>query len=631
VVQVATPNMSGNARFFFTGNFPKLAPDGLGLPSETDPLNYFGKFGFPSSAGLTFTGTGATVSTAGPYQPIHLVTRSIWVPNNADLHFNFPNAYSTPAGGSGYTDIPFTGIRGFVDPVVSYAGGHLVTDQNLWGRPSAVVTLGVGHTAGTSLTVFGADANCNPANLRTDVGDRTFLLWMKKDLSPGTDPNAYATWAGSMLVGGGAAVDARGGITTAPSFNMTGAGLTDTQAQISWAEQGGQLGARTPALNSNTSITASWNRSQFELLRNIIGAPAQFGLGSRVKMVDPRLDIAQPQFPTGLVFDAPAVNTYDALPQNSLVVYGIKDRGTKTTQNGATYSSLLGEAGLEPGAPVIAQWWNTGNGDVNVSGFPAVMQAYNTTWLPADYTEVVAIEHNFVAKIQHPTTPDANPIDWKLYAQIGVIAPRGHILLADGTNGVRPVVTPVRQLQINDLRLNFADGNPAGNRGTALDIFNGNARNMATGAPAPGAPNYKLFDGNGTGFGDFTINGFSSVQITWQPAVNDLRHPSGYVVEIFKVLFPGFVQGVREIRMGHVGGIGAKQVMQLQPFAYIDLSGPRNPGDGTFPYFIRVRNVWMEGTEGAAGHSFDMGKEPFATRFPMAYADVVSGVFIVRY
>jgi hypothetical protein len=39
----------------------------------------------------------------------------------------------------------------------------------------------------------------------------------------------------------------------------------------------------------------------------------------------------------------------------------------------------------------------------------------------------------------------------------------------------------------------------------------------------------------------------------------------------------------------------------------------------------------MEGTEGAAGHSFDMGKEPFGTRFPMAYADVVSGVFGVQY
>ena len=54
------------------------------------------------------------------------------------------------------------------------------------------------------------------------------------------------------------------------------------------------------------------------------------------------------------------------------------------------------------------------------------------------------------------------------------------------------------------------------------------------------------------------------------------------------------------------------------------------PGTTAF-YAIKVRNVWMEGTEGNAGHSFDMGKEPFATRFPMAYADVLSGTFVVQY
>jgi hypothetical protein len=633
VMQVATPNMSGNARFFFTGNFPAATPNGTGLAgAEQDPANYFGKLGFPiGGAGLTFTGTGVTQSTTGTFQPIHAVTHSIWVPNNADFHQNFPNAYSTPAGGGNNTDIPFTGLRGYVDSsVLSYSNSNTIgTDENIWNRAGSFVHLGIG-TIGNSITQFSLDRNANPANLNTGAGDRVFFLWMKKHTTPTTDVNAYATWGGSMLSAGGV-IDARGGRTTTPAFDMRGAGLTITNAQISFAELNGQLGAANQPLNSNTSI-GNWRRTEFELLRNIVGAPAQFGLGARVKMVDPRVDSTVPNSttPTGTDFDTnTAPNTYDGLTQNSIVVYGIRDRGTKTTQNGASYSSLLGEAGLEPGAPVIAQWWNTGNGtDVASSNFPSVMRNYSTTWLPSEYTEVVHVNHNFVSKVQHPSTPDANPIDWKLYGQIGVIAPKGHSLL---TGDLKPVVTPVRQLYINDLRTNFADGNPAGNPGTVLDIFNGNARNVATGAPAPTAPSYKVFDGNGTGPADWTLNGHSNIQLSWQPAVNDLRHPSGYIVTFYNVFPGGFLQVMREVRVGHTGGIGARQVLNLPSFSFMDANGPFLPGTGTETYLVKVRNVWMEGSEGAGKHSFDMGKAPFARRFPMAYADLISGVFVVSY
>ncbi len=336
----------------------------------------------------------------------------------------------------------------------------------------------------------------------------------------------------------------------------------------------------------------------------------------------------------------PAVNTSTASPRNTCGSCP-RDQGTKTSQNGASYSSLLGEAGLEPGAPVLAQWWNTGNGDVSASGFPGVISAFSNNWLTNEFTEVVHINHNFVGKAVNPLFAfifgAAAPVQ-KHVLQIGLIAPKGHDLLNNGSQGVKPVVTPVRQLAINDLVTNFADGNASGNVGTKLDIFNGNSVNFFTGDPAITAPSYKLANGNATPATDHTLNGFSNVQISWQPAVNDLRHPSGYIITIYAHDFGGilndfnFTTPIREIRVGHLGGIGAKQTLVLPPFAVMDtIDGIIAPGFGPAWYYVKVRNVWMEGSEGAAGHSFDMGKAPFAVRYPMAYADVLSGTFTVAY
>jgi hypothetical protein len=85
--------------------------------------------------------------------------------------------------------------------------------------------------------------------------------------------------------------------------------------------------------------------------------------------------------------------------------------------------------------------------------------------------------------------------------------------------------------------------------------------------------------------------------------------------------------------MGHLGGIGALQTLNLPNMRALGVSSALGaPGAGQVRYYVvKVRNVWMEGTEGAAGHSFDLGKEPWAKRFPMAYADVISGVFGVQY
>jgi hypothetical protein len=421
---------------------------------------------------------------------------------------------------------------------------------------------------------------------------------------------------------------------------MGSTGLTDTQAQISWAKLNQQLGATNQPLTNGTGVNNGWKRSEFELLRNIVGAPAQFGLASRVKLVDPSIVTpATAGLTDGPTFDLPAVNTQDAITQNSFVVYGVRDRGTKTTQNGATYSSKLGEAGgIEPGAPVLAQWWNTGNGDIATGSFPNVIKNYATEWLPSEFTQVVHINHNYVSKVQYPGTTNANGTGIagnyvaKILGQIGVVAPAGHTLLNNGTDGVKPVVTPVRQLAINDFESNHAHGSER--IGLKLDVFNGNAVVPATGAPATGAPDYRLANNNGVA--NWLLNGYSNIQVSFQPAVNDLRHPSGYIVTLYEVGPNGpatSILAMQEYRMGHLGGIGALQTLNLPNFisqARASIFGIPAAGQVRY-YIVKVRNVWMEGTEGAAGHSFDMGKEPWATRFPSAYADTISGVFGVQY
>ncbi|MBL0210278.1 MAG: immunoglobulin domain-containing protein [Holophagaceae bacterium] len=639
VIQVATPNLSGNARFFFSGNYPAAdlvsgVPNPLATREATPGANnYFGKFGLTTVP--SYTAAGVSTSTP-PHQPIAAVTNSLWVPNNSDKAFNFPNAYTMPAGGSGYTDIPFTGIRGWVDrfAVTHLIGGGIVgTDENISNYPGWWSILNVAQVPGLNHSLTGnlLDNNANPALISTGTGaDRTFFVWMKAgNNQTGTNGvlynNAYGAWAGSMLAAGSPSV--KGGVTLAPGFSMTNNGLTDPFTQISFASNNGSLPYPNQSLTSNTGITQGWKRGDFELLRSLVAAPAQFGLGARARLVDPSVGVTVAATMRRGQFETPGSAIFDSIPQNSFVVYAVKDRGTKTTHNGSSYSNLLGEAGLEPGSPVLAQWWNTGNGDITLGNFPLVVQAYANEFIPADFTEVVHINHNFAAEVIYPSsaTPILTDNVYRLYPQIGLIAPKGHTLLSKA-QGVTPVVTPVRQLAINDLKINTATGTTVA--GTMLDLFNGQAQDPATGAPASGSPSYKLADGNATGVGDFRLNGYSNVQITFKPAVSDLRHPSGYVVTLYRVDNSVIVvQG--EWRMGHLGGVGMLQTLNLPAFVNLDHFN-HTPGN-TAAYAIKVRNVWYEGTEGASGHSRDLGKEPWAIRFPMAYADVVSGAFLVAF
>jgi hypothetical protein len=609
VMEVATPNMGGRARFFFTGNY-------VGA-SESDATNYW-KLGYAQSTGLTFSGTGVTVA---PSQPIHTVTNSLWVPAEANGHFNLLNTLTTPAGGSGYTDLPFSGIRGYLDTAVINGmtaipdvQSHVLdytayySGLSVASNPSNLPQTFIGLIGG------GDDQNVNPARINTGANDSAFFLWLKQDA---TILDAYGTYAGSYLNGGALAVLAVGGHTAAPSFNM-GGGLTDTQAQISFSEIGTQLGGVNQAINSGIGMSG-WKVTQFEQLRSLVAAPAQYGNAPRARLVDPTIVTAGSDN-TVATFDLATAPTHDAIVSNSLIVYAIQNRGTDAYGN-----SLLGEAGIEPGAPVLAQWWNNmSHADVvTASGFPAVLQSYTTSFLPAGYQEVVELKHNFIGKLMAPNAPGANV--QKVVLSTGIIAPKGNTLL---TNAI-PVVTPVRQLAINDMKINTATGTTA--IGTKLDIFNGTvdpatANGLNFGAPQGGIPSYKLVDGNGLG-SDNRLHGDSNIQITWQPGVNDLRNPSGYIVTLYFGNGSASFLPMQTVYLGHKGGIGAIQTLNLPSLrSLFPLASA-----GNVPFAVKVRNVWMNGNEGPDSKGFDMAKEPFAMRYPMAWADCLSGVFVVNY
>jgi hypothetical protein len=641
IVQVATPNMSGNGRFFFTGNYQGVNEQAAG--------NWFGKFGF--TAAPTFTSTGATV-TAAPHQPIHAVTNSIWVPNNVNDKYNFPNQFTTPAGGSGYTDIPFSGIKGYIANAANNALRQLwtVNDLNLDARRREEASLKVGRLLASNIDLVngvGNESTANPGLLEpVTASDRTVFLWMKQDPA---NINAYGTWAGSVMVNG-SQYNFAGGTTTAPLFvdMLTGAdlpatGLFDTQAQISFAQYQGQLGAQNQAPTSGVGVV-SWLKSQFHQMRSVMGSPQQWGLTPRVTFAQPGFDVAvAPTIDTDWN-TAAGTDGNSAITQNSMVVYAVRGQYTA--------GSTFGEAGIPASTPILAQWWNHDVKATNYAGapaddilgsaFPGVMNFYSGVQqnnggflLPTEWTEVVHINHNFTGKVEFPGLAAGSELA-KVNLQIGLVAPVGHSLLTD-PSGVRPVVTPVRQLAINDFLIDEAhdSGTHLGTVGTKLDIFNGNAVNAATGAPAATAPSYKLVSNNG--IADHTLSGDSNIQISFQPMVNDLRHPSGYVISIYNVTtVAGYtaaartnIQQIREIRCGHIGGIGALQTINLPSFRVMD---PNATGAQTQrSYVVKVRNVWMEGTEGVANHSFDLGKEPFGVRLPMAYADVLSGTFVVDF
>ncbi len=613
LIQVATPNLSGNARFFVTGNTPGVNPPGF----DKSPLNYFGKYGF-TTAPSTYSGTGA-LRTTHPHQPIHAVTNSLWVPNNSDGRNQLPNAYTTPVGGGQYCDIPWVGIRGYLAPAAAEPLTQIFVDTTFRTDATQAVAsqLAVAiNPANPSLTGFPEDASANPALLDTPTSkDRIMFLWMKQ--ASGGIANAYGAWAGSVVTEG-TSPSVHGGATVLGQPLTMGPFVSNPFAEVLFA---GSDNLATQPISTGTGMKA-WRRAAFEGLADLMGAPSAPNRPARVRVADPSSDsAASGPGTTAAQFDSGAA-TYDGIPSNTLVVYALKDR-SKTSESG-----VLGEAGIEPGSPILAQWWNTGHTDINETDFPGVIRGWSDTWLPPEFTEVIHLSHSFVGKVQFP---DQGPSDLvaKVLLEAGAVLPKGHALLTDPA-GRGPVITPVRQIQVADLKSNTASGNLA--FGTRLDLFLGSAMEMVHGGPTGGAPSFKLEDGNGTGT-DHRLSAFSTFMISFQPSAADPRPPSGYVVSLYRVTALGTsvprtsLALLREVHMGHQGSAGAVQRLFLPSFSSM---GQTIPGDSR-AFVIKVRALWQEGDEGATGTSRDLGKAPFEKRFPMAYADALSGVFVVAY
>jgi len=241
---------------------------------------------------------------------------------------------------------------------------------------------------------------------------------------------------------------------------------------------------------------------------------------------------------------------------------------------------------------------------------------------------VVHLNHAFVGRVQYPGQ-GASDLVAKVLLEAGAVLPKGHALLTDAA-GFGPVVTPVRQIQVADLKVNSATGTLA--LGTRLDLFLGSATELPLGGPTGGAAAFKLEDGNATG-ADHRLNASSTWTVTFQPSATDLRSPSGYLVSLYRVTTTGAAPAVtgltliREVRLGHQGGAGAVQRLFLPSFASL---AQALPGESR-AFVLKVRTLWMEGDEGPAGNTLDLAQAPFSTRFPLAYADALSGVFVVAY
>ena len=611
VIQVATPNLSGNARFFVTGNTPGVTPQG----APHGAANYFGKYGFtvPPAA---YDGRGAA-RTLAPHQPIHAVTGSLWISNNADGCAALPNAYTTPVGGGTFCDIAFSGIRGYLNPeaAAGLSGLYSATEARLEGTRDASAGLAVGvHPDNPSPTGRPEEAHANPALLDGPThGDRVMFVWMKQD--QGGSPNAYGAWGGAVLTQGSGRVVTGGGTTIVEPLVM-GQFKTNPAITMLFA---GQDGLANQALDGRTGI-AIWRRAAFEALVDRMGAPATAGNPARVRVADPSSDATEAAPLTAARFATGP--TRDGIPANSLVVYGLRNRA----QGGAV--GVLGEAGLEPGSPVLAQWWNTGTGDLPESAFPGVIRAWASGWLPAEFTPVVHVEHAFVGAVQYPGHGPADAIA-RVHLRAGLAAPCGHALLAR-PQGLVPVVGPVVGLNLADLQANTASGTLT--YGTRLDLHLGTAGNLENGGPTAGLPPFKTADGNHTG-ADHRLSADSTLVLGFSSAAGDLRLPSGYVVSLYRLEEVGGAPArtrlhlVREFRLGHSGEAGTAQQLFLPSLRWISPALPQS----NQAFVLKVRTVWYEDELDPEGRPLDLGKAPFVQRVPTAYADALSGVFVAAY
>lgn len=624
VLQIAVPNMNSNARWFFTGDGnPQGIPVNDPLFAQVQTWGRTGISGFANFAINGFTPAAADsvniLGTAANNQatssgfiaaettPFHVVTDSAWSPNESLGTLNVPNR-TTFSAGVNYTEQSFTGTRGYINNTIA----GFVTDPGL--------QLGETFMANNA---GGGDQFSTLGNIKLGQGDKVWFTWMKQDL---TKKNAWGTWAASLMEPG-STYQVSGGNTKVPTFDMSVGVMNDTQAQIAFS-QGTLPGVNNPTnfgvgtpYNSTFSI---WQRSQWAGLANGVSRP------SSARLVNPAFNhsiVGQTLDRTVAEFFDPTVpsNSRDGGIRDSAVIYGVRVRpGTEP-----------GEAGIEPGSPVLAQWWNLQEGtdaalngatvatgvaamtDVGTSNFPTVFRGFYNPMVEsanaANWITVMEFKVNFLAGVRYPSASAvATDTLYKVPATVSNVFQMG-AALTDPTctnpgNVVdmgRPVVSPVRFLAINDYVPNYTGSS---RMNVKLDLVNSFPTDPVTGVGS------WILAGS-----DYRIYNRSNATLTWQSSVNNQVLPSGYIVELYRLT--GDANNTNQpillgsFRMGHIGGKEAIQVFHMPAF-YTWRQ------ENSAVYFFRVRTMWMQG--------IDMEKAPNKSRFPMAYADFVSSPFVTR-
>lgn len=619
VLQIAVPNMNSQARWFFTGDGnPQGIPVNDPLYGRVQTWGRTGLSGYANFAlnGFTPAAADADAINGTPANnqaissgflmadttPFHVVTDSAWSSVEARGTLNVPNR-TTFSAGVNYTELSFVGTRGYISNAIT----GFVTDPAL--------QLGESYMSNNSGS---GDQFSTLGMIKLGSGDKVWFTWMKQDL---TKKNAWGTWAASLMEPGTYSVS--GGNTKVPSFDMTVGAMNDTQAQIAFSSgtlPGVNNAANFGVVSPYNSTFSIWQRSQWAGLANGVSRP------SSARLVNPTfnqniagqtLDRSVPAF-----FNAVAPTaSRDGGVRDSAVIYGVR------LHPGAA----AGEAGIEPGSPVLAQWWNLQEtndvalnaatvasgvdamNDVNVSAFPAVLKGfYNPMVEPANaanWLTVMELKVNFLAGVRYPSSSAAlTDTLYKVPATVANVFQMG-AALTDPTctnpgNVVdmgRPVVSPVRFLAINDYKTNYTGSN---RMQTKLDLVNSYPTDLSgTGA-------WSLAGGT-------TLFNRSNTTLTWQSSVNNQVIPSGYIVELYRLT--GDANNTNQpillgsFRMGHIGAKEATQVFHM-PALYTWRQ------ETQAVYFFRVRTMWISG--------IDMEKAPNKSRFPMAYADFVSSPFV---
>ena len=631
VMEIAVPNMGINSRFFFTG-------DGSQNDSLASTIFGWGGTGMTSTAGIvdseTVFGTGtlgATGYTIADNTPFHVPSNSIWVPNNrgglfVTQHLNLPNR-TTFSPGATATELSFTGRKGYMDTALA---------TNVLVDPSYKFQ---------DIAATGFD-NSYPGLVSLTAGDSAYYLWLKQDVDYST---AWGTWDASKLTSG-STYTATGGLTTVPNFAMTNGATTSTYpslfsgAQVSLANGAlpGQNHASNidvstdPALyNSNIISPVGWARSQWGLLAPTVGFQPWSVPTNNVRLVNPKFDstdvttfnntVASFRNLGGVGF----VST-DGGFRDSATVYAIR----KYTDEHGNPNAETGLAGVMPGSPLLAQWYNlqlagdpTLNGsmviataldDVTSKTWPKVFTFYSPFFGDPAWTNVMEFKMNFLVGMTYPNAAPNTLV--KVPATVASLFTLGAPVTdpsctnpGNTINPGNPIVRSIQTFQINDYKAN----NTTSSRVlSTMDLSNSNPTNPVTGAGSIV-----------TAGSNSWIQALSNVTLKWQASVNNQVLPSGYYVELFRLTSANGVDADQPIllatfRTGHIGGKDAVQVMHLPSMhSFSGLTGVAGPATEAV-YFFKVRTLWFSGIQ--------MEKTPLKMSTPMAYADYVSSPFVTQ-